>query len=345
MNKFLILMLTSLLLLTSCDGFATLMGGEENDTIDYTTLTQDKFDQIADYLYVMNIFPDTDNMYEDYDTAYNSAYEAYSNSGNEETVTFNGSGYTGTVTVSGEYSYSTSTSLTAAFSNLSASTRTVDFTYSGTFVSNTATQSTHNYIEETGSSTMVEDTKIDLTISGGEISSIIIDFNSYFSYSAAEYSVDEYEPTVYTGTVTVDGINYKMSEFIEFEPTEEQYTTFVGTWAGITAMDITGDGVADDVTYDLILTESTFEMTMTYLDFIIYGQKGTLETDGDQVTLTPTHEVDEDSTWAAISDLIISDPDQYDSTDLEPFTMTWSVNGDTLILDENEEDEMSFTKQ
>ncbi len=133
--------------------------------------------------------------------------------------------------------------------------------------------------------------------------------------------------------------------FSACELEEEQDTSFVGTWSGIMAMDVTGDDVADNVTMEIILTESTFEMTMTYMDSLIGAQKGSLEADGAQVTLTPTHASEDGTTWTLITDLIVAYPDDFDSSDLEPMVSSWSVSGDILTIDEGGDEEMAFTKQ
>ncbi len=213
MNKLIKILttLTVMVLFLSCD---------LEEAIEYETLTQEKYESISRQLNGIDIEDLSDTAMEAQGEAQVEAVNAYTDSA--VTKTFSGTGYSGTVTYSSYFSNFTEVTITETFTNETYYDGNTTVTYSGTI---TMTSSVRNNFsmnttteEITGSQTVKSLTTMDLTFSGAEFSSLSGDMNLSYNLTADELTdSSNYEQPDFncTGTLVIDGYNYKSSDFYE----------------------------------------------------------------------------------------------------------------------------------
>lgn len=208
MKKLLLFLLACLFVFTSCE--------LEEEGTDYTTLTQAQFDLISPYVMAVVSSDAADTAKDDAEDTAETAYDA---DGTTTPVTFSGTGYTGSITFTGDSDY-TST-MTSTFTDESAlDSDNVAFTYSGTMTDeetnvNDIVYNALTYAPESGSWSSSSLSTFDITFTDAGISTLTGTIGMAYTMTAAEMAVmveGDMPDMTFTGTMTVDGINYKGSE-------------------------------------------------------------------------------------------------------------------------------------
>ncbi len=205
-------LVSSLLLFNSC---------ELDDKITEGSLTtEEKYELINRQLNSVNYESPANEAYIAQEEAALEAQVEFTDT--EITKEFSGSGYSGSVTIGENLTRSTMTitdtlngeTLTGAtYTCIGTSTMTLN---DENTVKMVITEDEYNI---SGGMSMSGLVTYDLTFSGAQFTRITGEFGFSFSvlFNETTLADENYEPVVeYTGTVTVDGVDYEASEFMEF---------------------------------------------------------------------------------------------------------------------------------